>query len=742
VLSSFWGHLGQREISMMNTGRVSDEALTTLERSRSRTIRGHVWRLIAGIALGLVLGALPVSAAVLPPGFIETQYGSTLTPGSPTAMAFSPDGRLFVCLQGGQLRVISASGTLLATPFVTVTTTAANERGLLGVTFDPNFATNQFVYVYYTVPTAPIHNRVSRFTANGDVAVPGSETVVVELDNLSASNHNGGAIHFGADGKLYIGVGENAVAANAQSVNNRLGKILRLNADGTIPLDNPTTFPGIAGSPTGVNRAIWAVGLRNPYTFAFQPGTSRMFINDVGQNTWEEINDGLAGSNYGWPNCEGACTPPNPNFRDPLFQYEQGGDPGGCAIIGGAFYNPPVNQFPSGYVGKYFFGDLCGGYIRLMDPSNNTASAFATGLATPVDLQVGPEGSLYYLIRGNGGQVWKVSATGTGTPTPTPTATATPTATVIPTATPTLTPTPPPTPTPGTPTPTPPVTPTPTPTGTPGVTPPPSPTPGSAAQALNLSTRMRVQTGENVGIGGFIIDGNAPKHLLLRAIGPSLSQAGVPNPLADPVLELHRPGLPTITNDNWRDDPAQEAAILATGIPPSNNLEAAIDTTLNPGAYTAVVRGKNNTTGVGLIEVYDLSQAVRAKLANISTRALVSTGDDIVIAGFLLGGPNANGRIIVRGIGPSLSAFGVANALANPTLELRDGNGALILANNDWQDIPAQAAELTAAGLAPTNPSESGIAATLPPGSYTALLAGLNKGTGVGVVEVYDRGAP
>jgi hypothetical protein len=253
---------------------------------------------------------------------------------------------------------------------------------------------------------------------------------------------------------------------------------------------------------------------------------------------------------------------------------------------------------------------------------------------------------------------------------------------------------------------------------------------------------MRVQAGENVGIGGFIITGSAPKHLLLRAIGPSLSQSGVPNPLADPVLELHRPGLATINNDNWREDPAQEAAILATGIAPTNNLESAIDITLNPGAYTAVVRGKNNSAGAALIEVYDLSQFVLAKLVNISTRAFVSTGDDIVIGGFLLGGNNGGDRIVVRGIGPSLAAVGVTNGLANPTLELRDGNGALLIANNDWQDNPTQAAELIAAGLPPTNPLESGIAATLPPGLYTALLAGLNNGTGVGLVEIYDRGAP
>ena len=307
-----------------------------------------------------------------------------------------------------------------------------------------------------------------------------------------------------------------------------------------------------------------------------------------------------------------------------------------------------------------------------------------------------------------------------GTPTPTPTATAT-----VPPSTPTPTPTATATVPPATPTPTP----------TPTVT--PSPAPG--AQAINLSTRMRVQTGDNVGIGGFIITGTAPKHVLLRAIGPSLTQFGVPNVLADPVLELHGPGaFGTITNNDWRD--TQEVQIQATGIAPTNNFESAIDATLAPGAYTAIVRGNGNTSGVGLVEVYDLNQLVASKLANISTRAFVSTGDNIVIAGFVLGGTSGGDRIVVRGIGPSLTAVGVANALANPTLELRDSNGGLLVMNNDWQDNPAQAAELTAAGLAPTNQLESGIAATLPPGLYTALLAGLNNGTGVGVVEVYDRG--
>ncbi len=295
---------------------------------------------------------------------------------------------------------------------------------------------------------------------------------------------------------------------------------------------------------------------------------------------------------------------------------------------------------------------------------------------------------------------------------------------------------PPPSPTPTPPTPTPTATPSATPTPTPSVS--PSPTPG--AQAVNLSTRMLVQTGDNIGIGGFIISGSSPKRVLLRAVGPELAQVGVPNPLADPVLELHGPpGFVTIINDNCvpsQFDPP----------PPSfcqpGSLSAVIDATLTPGAYTAVVRGKNNTTGVALVEVYDVDQAANSKLANISTRAFVGTADNILIAGFILGNNNATTRIVIRGIGGSLTVLGVPNALADPTLELRDSNGAFLFGNDNWQDNPVQAAELTAAGLAPTNASESGIALTLGPGQYTALLAGQGNTTGVGVIEVYDRGAP
>jgi hypothetical protein len=332
-------------------------------------------------------------------------------------------------------------------------------------------------------------------------------------------------------------------------------------------------------------------------------------------------------------------------------------------------------------------------------------------------------------------EVQPAPPTPTPTITPTPTATATATAAATATASPPATPTPTPTVTPGataTATASPPT--TPTPTLTPTATPSPIP-----AQAVQLSTRMNIQTGDNVGIGGFIITGSIPKQVMLRAVGPTLGQFGISNPLADPMMELHGPpGFVTIANDNCGDG-------FPIGIPessfcPPGSLNAAIVATLEPGAYTAIVKGKNNTTGVALVEVYDLTPGADSKLANLSTRAFAGTAADIVIAGFIVGGNSGFDRIVLRGIGPSLTALGVPNALANPTLELRDENASLLVANNDWQENPDQATELMAAGLAPANPLESGIAATLPAGLYTALLAGLNNGTGVGLVEVYDRG--
>ncbi len=333
------------------------------------------------------------ASLAVPADFTEATVVSGLS--SPTAMAFAPDGRLFVCQQGGQLRVVK-NGALLSAPFLTVTTTSSGERGLLGVAFDPDFAATRYIYVYYTATSPSVHNRLSRFTAsatNPDVVQSGSETILLELDNLSsATNHNGGALHFGSDGKLYVAVGDNATGSNSQTLANLLGKMLRLNKDGTIPTDNP-----FYGSASGKNRAIWALGLRNPFTFDVQPGNGRIFINDVGQSTWEEIDEGQAGANYGWPTTEGPTS--DSRFKTPFYAYGRGD---GCAITGGAFYNPASPQYPAEYAGDYFFADYCNGWIRRIDLVTKTVIAFATGISSPVDLKVGPEGALYYLARGGG----------------------------------------------------------------------------------------------------------------------------------------------------------------------------------------------------------------------------------------------------------------------------------------------------------------------------------------------------
>lgn len=354
------------------------------------------------LALCVLLFASMPSRAAYPTGFSEVQVVSGLS--NPTAMAFAPDGRLFVCQQGGALRVMK-NGALLATPFLTVTVNSSGERGLLGVAFDPNFAANSFVYIYYTATTPAIHNRISRFTANGDVAVAGSEVVIMDLDNLSsATNHNGGALHFGADGKLYVAVGENANGSNSQSFANRLGKMLRMNSDGTIPGDNP-----FLAQTSGPNQSIWAMGLRNPFTFNFHPANGRMHINDVGQNTWEEVNEGVAGSNYGWPTFEG-FDGGNASFRDPLIAYNHSsGSPTGCAITGGAFYTG--TDYPSQFANAYFYADYCGQWIYYTTaPNYNAQSSFGIALGrSAVDLQVW-DGELYYLTR-SGGAVYRIDYT-------------------------------------------------------------------------------------------------------------------------------------------------------------------------------------------------------------------------------------------------------------------------------------------------------------------------------------------
>jgi glucose/arabinose dehydrogenase len=381
-------------------------SFTPIPIRRSALLAGWMCFLFAGFAcIGF--------SATLPSGFNEQQIASGLT--GPTQMEIAPDGRIFICEEGGRLRVVK-NGSLLGTPFLTVTTDTNGERGLLGVAFDPNFATNRWVYVYYTSPSGSIHNRISRFrasTSNPDVVEAGSEQVLMDLPPVgSAIYHNGGAIHFGGDGKLYIAVGDHRTPNNAPSLTSVFGKILRINPDGTIPTDNP-----FYGSTSGNNRAIWARGLRNPFNFGFNPSNGDMLINDVGEGTWEEINDGVPGANYGWPSTEGSTT--NPSFVSPLYVYNHSS--GQCSIVAGCFYSPTNVQFPSTYVGRYFFGDYCAGWMRVLNPATGTASNFGTGFSGLVDTKTANDGSLYYLQRGSGsntGALYRVTY-GSGSQPPT-----------------------------------------------------------------------------------------------------------------------------------------------------------------------------------------------------------------------------------------------------------------------------------------------------------------------------------
>ncbi|MDB5337474.1 MAG: glucose dehydrogenase [Planctomycetaceae bacterium] len=338
--------------------------------------------------------------ASLLPGFTESIVASGLN--SPTTTEFSPDGKLFITEQRGTMEVWQ-DGTLHQanffrdTPIVTDTT---SERGLLGVTFDPNYASDHFVYVYYTTAGGDSHNRVSRFTADatGELALAGSEQVIWEGDPHDAGNHNGGAIHFGPDGKLYIATGDDSQGSiTSQSLASQHGKILRINADGTIPSDNPF-YDGAGPSKD----AIWALGLRNPFTFTFQPGTGRMFIGDVGQSSWEEIDEGGSGRNFGWGDTEGNFNQSAfPNFTEPFYAYSHDPaqtTPSGNVLTGGAFYSPAVSQFPSDYQGDYFFADVGAGWIYRVDSVTKEVSQFAD-FAGAVDLKVTADGGLYYLSR-------------------------------------------------------------------------------------------------------------------------------------------------------------------------------------------------------------------------------------------------------------------------------------------------------------------------------------------------------
>jgi glucose/arabinose dehydrogenase/phosphatidylethanolamine-binding protein (PEBP) family uncharacterized protein len=366
------------------------------------------------------------SAATFPTGFDQTTIGGLSTP---VNLAIAPDGRVFVSQQCGAIRIIK-NGALVSSPFVTISgVSCSDERGLHGMAFDPNFATNGLLYVRYT-RASPLNNVIARLQAsatNPDQAA-GQPTVLFTIPwNTGGSQryHHGGGVQIGNDGKLYSSIGDHE-SGSGQSLNNLWGKVVRLNIpDGTIPTDNP-----FFNTTTGNNRAIYAYGFRNPFTMDIQPVTGRIHVNDVGNQKLggrEEVNHLTAGANYQWPNSQGGATS--------FFNYEAGTTSNGNAITGGDFYNPQVVRFPSTYVGKYFFGDYGGGWIRYINGSGTAGSliAFGSGVSGPTDIEVHPDGTMWIVAR-NAGSVIRLSH-GIVDPTPTPTPTNTPGPTPTPTAT-------------------------------------------------------------------------------------------------------------------------------------------------------------------------------------------------------------------------------------------------------------------------------------------------------------------
>ncbi|MGI8432872.1 MAG: PQQ-dependent sugar dehydrogenase, partial [Chthoniobacterales bacterium] len=568
---------------------------------------------------------------------------------NPVDLQTNGDGRLFVVEQTGKIRLIK-NGALVATPFLDVSARivgGSDERGLLGLAFhpgynNPNSPGFRKFYTYtseavsgpadFTEPNNVANNHQSvvaewkQSASNSDIADPATRREILRVDEPQA-NHNGGQLAFRlADNDLYIslgdggagndvGPGHNPVLGNGQDLTVVLGKILRINplapaltpaspdpisANGKyrVPATNP-----FLNSTTKVHET-YAYGFRNPYRFSFDATTDQLIVGDVGQRNIEEVDIVTVGKNYGWNRKEGSflfdpstgnVTPdpaPNPALIDPVLEYSHAD---GNAIIGGV--TARGSAVPA-LAGQYVFGDFIG-------PSGS-GRLFNSDLVSDVIQEIGlgaSSGSLGNTVRGFGtddhGDVYVIAGN------------------VLDKFV--------------------------------SIAPAPA--------LVNLSTRLNVGTGENVLIAGFIVTGSADEEIILRGLGPSLNVAGVPltGRLADPTLELHdATGALLATNDNWMSGPDQ-AEIMNLGLAPDDALESALVGHLLPGNYTAVLRGAQSGTGVGLVELYALTAP--ANPANISTRGFISTGESVMIGGFIVGGTTPR-NVILRAIGPSLAGQG------------------------------------------------------------------------------------
>ena len=682
-------------------------------------------------------GALAANAHAqlpsIPTGTVSIELQAAATGlNSPVDLVSANDGsgRLFVVEQGGTIRILK-NGAVNATPFLNISTQikGSGERGLLGLAFHPGFSNSaspgfRKLYTYqtenptgpadFTVPANGFDNQcvVTEWqvsAANPDAVDPATPRDVIRIDHPQG-NHNGGEIGFRpSDGFLYIAIGDGGGSrdvgdghtpnlGNAQDTSNLLGKILRI--DPLAPALTPTSPNPVSGNGKYRNPAnnpfvgapgreeIYAIGFRNPYRFSFDPVADQLLVGDVGEGAIEEVDLVELGKNYGWNRKEGSflfnngsVSPdpnPNPAFIDPVLEYDH--DDGISVIAGFTYRGAAVPAL----AGKYVFGDFLrrgtsGGRLFYGDLNARSIQELRLGVnPRAFGMQIkgfgtDDAGEIYVLADFGGSTGGQVLKI----------------------------------------------------------------VPIPAAPALvNLSTRLRVETGENVGIAGFILTGSAPKNIAVRAIGPSLSVGGQPveGRMSNPrVAVFDGTGAAIAENDDWMTG-ARRQELSDRGLAPADTRESAEVLTLQPGAYTAVMQGVNGESGIGLIELYDIEQGAPANAVNISTRGRVQAGDDVMIGGFIVGGGESQ-RVILRAIGPSLSARGVAGALQNPTLELVNASGTAVASNDNWRS--EQEAEISGSGLAPSNDAESAIIRSLQPGNYTGVVRGAGGTTGVGLVEVY-----
>ena len=582
-------------------------------------------RLLAVLAL-----VLPAVSAAGPQPVTPEAFVSGLA--SPVEITHARDfsGRLFVLELGGRIRVIR-NGQLLATPFLDLgpanggPVLGGGERGLLGLAFHPAYSVNGRFFVFYTRALAGDANgseivvaRYTRSAQDADVADPASGTLVIVIPHPQQSNHNGGKIAFGPDGYLYIAVGDGGGGGDpfnaAQSIADLRGKILRIDVDGASPYAIPSSNPFAASPDPLVRKEIWSYGLRNPWRFSFDRATGDLFIGDVGQDAWEEIdhepNGSAGGRNYGWSVFEGThCYRPATGCSlaghwQPIIEYGHDAS-GGIAVTGGYRYRGTSSPDLAGY---YVYGDYGSGRVWAAAP-DGAGTWVPTQIATVANLSTFGEdenGELYAADIG-AGSIVRI-------------------------------------------------------------------TPAAAAppRLADLSTRGLVQAGDGVLIGGFIIGGSMPKTVVVRARGPSLASQGVAGALADPMLTLVPASGTVLTNDDWQADP-NAAALAASGFQPGDAKESAILATLDPGAYTAIVSGVGNTTGVAIVEVYEIDHP-EIPLIGISTRGQVQTGGNVMIGGFIIQGTSPL-TVVVRARGPSLASQGVTGALQNPILQLVPSRG-------------------------------------------------------------------